>query len=163
MFLFQASASGLLFYTKARRTLWRQALVMSGVGIFTCGSVLVKRLTIYYGRSTPIIFWNLQVLCDIMGRLRMLSVCSVDILLVVYTTPFALSVESPRWNPARSRPTCKAAFSPNVHHAQRRIHKRRRLPATWPAGSSPTSQSLTNHRRHREGGCGGRPAPIRGT
>lgn len=163
MFLFQASASGLLFYTKARRNLWRQALAMSGVAIAAFGFILAKRLTIQYGRGIPIILWNFQVLCNIMGASDLVGLFHRCSALVVSTTPFALSVESPGRYPARSRPTCKAATSPNVHHALRRIHKRRRLAATWPAGSSPTSQSLTNHWRHREGGWGGRPAPIRGT
>lgn len=58
--MFQASASGVRFYAKARQNLWRQALAMSGVCIIVFGSVVAKRLTTS-GRGTPIISWNVQV------------------------------------------------------------------------------------------------------
>lgn len=57
---FQTKTSGLLFYTKARQNLWRQAFAMSSVAITAFGAILAKRLTTY-GRGTPIVSWNVQV------------------------------------------------------------------------------------------------------
>eukprot|EP00903_Cladosiphon_okamuranus_P012092 g11351.t1 len=42
----KANTSGIHFYENARRNLWRQALILNGVGVIAFVSILVKRLTV---------------------------------------------------------------------------------------------------------------------
>lgn len=84
IFLIQTKSSVALFYTKARRGLWRSALAMSGVCFVWFCVALVKSLTAS-GRGTPVIAWNFEMITSLAGsRYFIVFWFSLTILEVAY-------------------------------------------------------------------------------